>query len=56
MIGDDGAVYEGRGWNVMASHTRNYNERGYGVAFIGQFENTLPTQKAMQAFHKFAKV
>ncbi|XP_060520258.1 peptidoglycan-recognition protein LE-like [Cylas formicarius] len=42
MIGSDGNVYEGRGWNVVGSHTQGYNARSVGIAFIGCFLNNLP--------------
>jgi hypothetical protein len=30
-----GEIYEGRGWNVIGSHTVDYNTSGVGVCVIG---------------------
>ena len=30
LIGGDGLMYEGRGWNIQGAHTLNYNTVGYG--------------------------
>lgn len=38
MIGGDGRVYVGRGWDYMAAHTKHNNNRTAGIAFIGQFD------------------
>lgn len=47
MVGSDGYVYEGRGWNVLGAHTRGHNSLGYGVSIIGDYTATLPSQHAM---------
>lgn len=36
LIGTDGSVYEGLGWNIVGYHTLGYNECSIGLAFIGQ--------------------
>ena len=56
LIGGDGHVYEGRGWNVQGAHTQGFNTKGYGVCFIGNFMEKNPTQAAVDAFHSLAKV
>lgn len=33
-----GEIYEGRGWNVVGSHTTNFNTSGLGVCVIGDNE------------------
>ncbi|VDP91950.1 unnamed protein product [Echinostoma caproni] len=50
MIGNDGAVYEGRGSQSMGSHTGGYNQISYGVAFFGWYPITPPTVEALNAF------
>jgi N-acetylmuramoyl-L-alanine amidase len=30
LVGGDGQVYEGRGWNHSGAHTYGYNSRGVG--------------------------
>lgn len=38
LVGDDGRVYEGVGWNVQGSHDQGYNNISLGVAFFGTEE------------------
>ncbi|XP_042244851.1 N-acetylmuramoyl-L-alanine amidase-like [Thunnus maccoyii] len=47
VVGSDGYVYEGRGWNLHGIHTRGHNSRGYGVSIIGNYTATLPSRHAM---------
>ncbi|KAH9518928.1 Peptidoglycan-recognition protein SC2 [Bulinus truncatus] len=49
IIGGDGSVFEGRGWNVVGAHTQGYNSVGYGFCFIGTFTSHVPTAAAQQA-------
>lgn len=37
IIGNDGRVYEGRGWNKIGAHTFSYNSCSLGLAFIGKY-------------------
>lgn len=37
LVGQDGGVYEGVGWNIQGSHTYGYNDIALGIAFIGNF-------------------
>ncbi|CAG9856135.1 unnamed protein product [Phyllotreta striolata] len=48
LIGSDGLVYEGRGWGVVGSHTRSYNAKSLGIAFIGCFLHHLPPDSSLQ--------
>ncbi|CAD0194037.1 unnamed protein product [Chrysodeixis includens] len=43
VIGNDGRVYEIRGWNVVGAHTRGYNRCSLGLAFIGDYREGLPS-------------
>jgi N-acetylmuramoyl-L-alanine amidase len=52
LIGGDGQVYEGRGWNRVGSHTYRYNYKSLALAFIGNFNNTLPGASALNAAQK----
>uniref|UniRef100_A0A8C6QAL9 Peptidoglycan recognition protein 4 n=1 Tax=Nannospalax galili TaxID=1026970 RepID=A0A8C6QAL9_NANGA len=49
LVGDDGRVYEGVGWNVQGSHTRGYNNISLGVAFFGTKEGHSPSPAALSA-------
>ncbi|XP_061704139.1 peptidoglycan recognition protein-like [Cydia pomonella] len=44
LIGNDGRVYQGRGWNREGAHTYGYNRCSLGVAFIGNYSEELPIQ------------
>ena len=34
LVGGDGKVYEGRGWNHVRAHTSGYNSEGIGKANV----------------------
>ncbi|KAH1179608.1 hypothetical protein KIL84_005658 [Mauremys mutica] len=46
LIGEDGKVYEGRGWNTEGAHTYGYNDISLGIAFIGDFTGRSPNAAA----------
>lgn len=47
VVGSDGYVYEGAGWNIVGKHTRNQNSVGYGVSIIGNYTAVLPSRYSM---------
>lgn len=47
MVGSDGYVYQGRGWHWVGAHTRGHNSRGFGVAFVGNYTGSLPSDAAL---------
>ncbi|EDW57457.1 peptidoglycan-recognition protein LE [Drosophila virilis] len=47
LVGCDGNVYEGRGWETVGAHTLGYNKVALGISFIGCFMRELPTQDAL---------
>nr|XP_016934716.1 peptidoglycan-recognition protein LC isoform X2 [Drosophila suzukii] len=49
MVGGDGRVYEGRGWNYVGAHTRDNNDSSIGISFIGSFRRKEPTPKSLEA-------
>ncbi|XP_021052480.1 peptidoglycan recognition protein 4 isoform X2 [Mus pahari] len=49
LVGDDGRVYEGVGWNVQGSHNQDYNNISLGVAFFGTQEGHSPSPVALSA-------
>ncbi|KAK5607239.1 hypothetical protein CRENBAI_003428 [Crenichthys baileyi] len=48
VAGDDGNIYEGRGWLWQGAHTSGHNSKGYGVSFIGDYTTRLPSQNSMR--------
>uniref|UniRef100_A0A1B6IZQ8 Peptidoglycan recognition protein family domain-containing protein n=1 Tax=Homalodisca liturata TaxID=320908 RepID=A0A1B6IZQ8_9HEMI len=56
LIGGEGVVYVGRGWDEMGAHTKGDNNGTLGVAFIGTFINQLPNELQIEAFHKLVDV
>ncbi|CAG0889007.1 unnamed protein product [Cyprideis torosa] len=51
LIGGDGNVYEGRGWDRVGAHTPGYNSNGLGISMIGSFMTSLPNQQALDALN-----
>lgn len=47
MVGSDGYVYQGRGWHWVGAHTRGHNSRGFGVAIVGNYTGSLPSEAAL---------
>ncbi|XP_068621744.1 uncharacterized protein [Battus philenor] len=43
IIGNDGRVYEGRGWHIVGAHTLGYNRCSVGIGFIGDYREELPS-------------
>ncbi|XP_016840415.1 peptidoglycan-recognition protein LD isoform X4 [Nasonia vitripennis] len=52
LVGGDGNVYEGRGWNIEGAHTFNYNIMSIGISFIGTFNTVAPTKAQVHAATK----
>ena len=49
LVGEDGRVYEGRGWTHLAAQALHYNEVSFGIAIMGDFMTILPQSKALNA-------
>lgn len=49
VVGEDGNIYEGRGWDTMGAHAPTYNSRSVGICVIGDFSNRLPNEAALNA-------
>ncbi|XP_057580587.1 peptidoglycan recognition protein 4-like [Hippopotamus amphibius kiboko] len=49
LVGDDGRVYKGVGWNVQGMHTQGYNNISLGLAFFGTKEGHSPSPAALAA-------
>uniref|UniRef100_T1GQY8 Peptidoglycan-recognition protein n=1 Tax=Megaselia scalaris TaxID=36166 RepID=T1GQY8_MEGSC len=52
LVGNDGNVYEGCGWHKVGAHTYGYNRISMAIAFVGNFDDELPSQSALNAVHK----
>ncbi|XP_022213813.2 peptidoglycan-recognition protein LC isoform X6 [Drosophila obscura] len=49
LVGGDGRVYEGRGWDRVGAHTKGYNRGSIGISFIGTFTAIRPAQRQLKA-------
>ncbi|CAG5124390.1 unnamed protein product, partial [Candidula unifasciata] len=52
VIGGDGTVFEGRGWDRVGAHTLSYNRVGLGFCLAGNFMTHLPTVIQMDTAKK----
>ncbi|KAI4461838.1 peptidoglycan recognition protein [Holotrichia oblita] len=55
LIGGDGKLYEGAGWHKVGAHTKKYNTKSIGLAFIGNFTNKLPNRNQLKTAQIFLK-
>ncbi|XP_023296046.2 peptidoglycan-recognition protein SC2-like [Lucilia cuprina] len=49
LIGGDGNIYEGRGWNVLGAHASNWNSKSIGISFMGNYHKDKPTAAQIAA-------
>jgi len=49
LIGEDGRIYEGRGFDAQGAHCTGWNTISYGFSMMGSFEEELPNEKALDA-------
>ncbi len=49
LVGNDGNVYEGRGFNVQGAHTSGFNAVSYGTCFIGDFTSQVFSNTLIKA-------
>ncbi|OWF55096.1 Peptidoglycan recognition protein 3 [Mizuhopecten yessoensis] len=49
LVGEDGHVYEGRGWKTVGSHTLGCNDVSLAASMIGDFNDMLPNAAALSA-------
>lgn len=52
LIGGNGYVYIGRGWNIQGRHTNGFNEKSICIAFIGKFIDEAPPVQQLEAAKK----
>ncbi|SPP85408.1 blast:Peptidoglycan-recognition protein LF [Drosophila guanche] len=49
MVGGDGRVYEGRGWDIQGAHALRHNRDSIGITFMGSFDKIKPTAAQLRA-------
>lgn len=49
LIGEDGRVYEARGWNRTGAHTYGWNEKAVAFCVMGSYNDRLPNKQALSA-------
>ncbi|XP_012508961.1 PREDICTED: peptidoglycan recognition protein 1 [Propithecus coquereli] len=50
LIGEDGLVYEGRGWHTKGNHAgTNWNAMSIGISFMGNYMERVPPPRALRA-------
>lgn len=37
IIGEDGNIYEGRGWGKKGAHSKPFNSKSIGICIIGNY-------------------
>jgi len=48
LVGGDGNIYEGRGWDKVGAHTRGMNDKAIAISFIGDYMNVVPSDKMLE--------
>lgn len=49
LVGEDGNIYEGRGWDKHGAHSISYNSKSIGICIIGNFVGHTPNAAAIEA-------
>lgn len=49
LVGEDGHIYEGRGWETLGAHTGEWNPVSFGICVMGTFFDFAPNQLAIDA-------
>ncbi|KAL6423448.1 hypothetical protein ACFW04_010204 [Cataglyphis niger] len=52
VVGEDGNVYEGRGWGKKGAHSIPFNNKSIGICIIGDYSNRTPKAAAIEAVAK----
>lgn len=55
LIGGDGYIFQGRGWDKLGAHVKSFNNVSIGIAFIGLFEDKLPSNASLSAAQELLK-
>ncbi|CAF1234774.1 unnamed protein product [Rotaria magnacalcarata] len=49
LVGEDGNIYEGRGWTYVGAHTYGYNSQSIGISVIGDYMSQKPNSAALNS-------
>uniref|UniRef100_A0A0K8R6M9 Putative peptidoglycan recognition protein n=1 Tax=Ixodes ricinus TaxID=34613 RepID=A0A0K8R6M9_IXORI len=49
MIGGNGMVLEGRGWNQVGAHTVGFNNKSVSFGFVGDYTDRVPNERMIKA-------
>ncbi|CAF0781948.1 unnamed protein product [Rotaria sordida] len=49
LVGGDGYIFEGRGWNYTGAHCRGYNPQSIGIGVIGDYTSIQPSKSLVNA-------
>lgn len=49
LVGANGSIFVGRGWDYKGAHSRIYNQRSICIAFIGNFFRNPPPERSFIA-------
>lgn len=52
VVGEDGNVYEGRGWGKKGAHSIPYNNKSIGICILGDYRSRTPNVAAVEAISK----
>ncbi|KAI4471893.1 peptidoglycan recognition protein [Holotrichia oblita] len=56
LVGGDGYIYEGRNWTKQGANTTGYDDKAISIAFIGLFDDVLPTNESLLAAQEVIRV
>ncbi|XP_064618456.1 uncharacterized protein LOC135482416 [Liolophura sinensis] len=49
LIGEDGSIFEGRGWKLAGDHSEDFNTKSIAIALLGNFTTAGPSKRGMSA-------
>lgn len=52
LIGGNGLIYNGRGWNAEGRHTKGFDANSICIAVVGTFDYVTPPQVQLDATQK----
>ncbi len=55
VIGRDSQLYVGRGWKSAGAHTKGYNDQALCIAFMGNFDQSKPSEAMLSTAQRVIK-